>query len=132
MSTVNALSRPDLPDATQLAVERTHLAHERTMMAWVRTSTSLISFGFTIYKFLQGMQQGGTAHPPGMLTPRRFGLAMIGIGLLALVVASIENRKNVESLADRYGPGPRSLASMLAWLIAIFGMAAFVLVLFRQ
>jgi len=48
------------------------------------------------------------------------------------VVASIENRKNVESLADRYGPGPRSLASMLAWLIAIFGMAAFVLVLFRQ
>jgi Domain of unknown function (DUF202) len=43
----------DLPNATQLAVERTHLAYERTLMAWVRTATSLISFGFTIYKFFQ-------------------------------------------------------------------------------
>jgi inner membrane protein YidH len=132
MTAGSATSKPDLPDATKLAVERTHLAHERTMMAWVRTSTSLISFGFTIYKFLQGAQQGGAAHPPGALTPRRFGLAMIGIGLLALVVASIENRKNVKTLEGRYGPAPRSLASMVAWLIAIFGLLAFVLVLFRQ
>ena len=28
-----------IPDATQLAVERTRLAYERTLMAWVRTST---------------------------------------------------------------------------------------------
>src|SRR4030095_4895232 len=39
-------------DSSQsLAVQRTFLAHERTLMAWVRTSASLISFGFTIYKF---------------------------------------------------------------------------------
>ena len=37
-------------ERTTLAVERTRLAHERTLMAWVRTATSLISFGFTIYK----------------------------------------------------------------------------------
>jgi putative membrane protein len=36
-----------------LAVDRTWLAHERTLMAWVRTATSMISFGFTIYKFFQ-------------------------------------------------------------------------------
>jgi putative membrane protein len=46
-----------LPDATQLAVERTTLAHERTLMAWVRTSVSLISFGFTIYKFFQYLRE---------------------------------------------------------------------------
>ena len=87
MATVSAPGKPDLPDATQLAVERTHLAHERTMMAWVRTATALISFGFTIYKFMQYMQQqgGGPLHL-GTLTPRRFGLLMIGMGLLALVV----------------------------------------------
>lgn len=39
--------------STKLAFERTNLAHERTLMAWVRTATSLISFGFTIYKFFQ-------------------------------------------------------------------------------
>jgi putative membrane protein len=132
MVTVNVPARPDLPDATRLALERTHLAHERTMMAWVRTSTSLISFGFTIYKFLQGMQQGGSARPAGILTPRRFGLVMIGIGLVGLVVASIENRRNVKSLEERYGPAPRSLASLLAWLIALFGISAFVLVFLRE
>src|SRR3989337_955177 len=38
---------------TKLAYERTNLAHERTLMSWVRTATSLITFGFTIYKFFQ-------------------------------------------------------------------------------
>jgi putative membrane protein len=38
---------------TRLGVERTRLAYERTMMAWVRTATSLITFGFSIYKFFQ-------------------------------------------------------------------------------
>ena len=44
---------PQLDSSTRLAVDRTRLAHERTLMAWVRTATSLISFGFTIYKFCQ-------------------------------------------------------------------------------
>ncbi|MDR3557688.1 MAG: DUF202 domain-containing protein [Syntrophobacteraceae bacterium] len=39
------------PSSNQLALERTILAHERTLMGWVRTSTSLITFGFTLYKF---------------------------------------------------------------------------------
>ena len=42
-----------LDSGTKLAVDRTWLAHERTMLAWVRTAASLISFGFTIYKFFQ-------------------------------------------------------------------------------
>ena len=41
----------------ELALRRTFLAHERTLMAWIRTSVSLISFGFTIYKFFQYLAQ---------------------------------------------------------------------------
>ncbi len=44
-----------IPGSTELALDRTYLAHDRTLMAWVRTATSLISFGFTIYKFFQYM-----------------------------------------------------------------------------
>ncbi len=43
----------EIDTGTRLAVDRTRLAHERTLMAWVRTATSLISFGFTIYKFFE-------------------------------------------------------------------------------
>ena len=45
----------DLPldTSTRLAIERTRLANERTLMAWIRTCTSLIAFGFTIFKVFQ-------------------------------------------------------------------------------
>jgi inner membrane protein YidH len=47
-----------LDTGMKLAVERTRLAHERTTMAWGRTAASLISFGFTIYKFFDIEQEG--------------------------------------------------------------------------
>ena len=55
-----------LDSGTRLAVERTRLAYERTLMAWVRTGTSLISFGFTIYKFFEFESEKGAVHrsPP--------------------------------------------------------------------
>jgi uncharacterized membrane protein YidH (DUF202 family) len=52
---VNTTAAADPP--TALALERTRLAHERTLMAWVRTATSLISFGFTIYKAFEYLLQ---------------------------------------------------------------------------
>jgi putative membrane protein len=46
---------------TALAEERTDVALDRTLMAWVRTTLSVISFGFTIFKFFQYFQQTGEA-----------------------------------------------------------------------
>lgn len=63
----------DLPSSTQLAVERTRLAHERTLMAWVRTAASLISFGFTIYKFFQYMRGNRPDVVDGAIGPRDSG-----------------------------------------------------------
>jgi putative membrane protein len=48
-----AQSVPGLDVSTTLAFERTRVAYERTMLGWVRTATSLITFGFTIYKYFQ-------------------------------------------------------------------------------
>ena len=53
--------------STRLSYERTMLSHDRTLMSWVRTATSLITFGFTIYKFFQ-IELGGlasTSNSPG-------------------------------------------------------------------
>ena len=66
------MNAPAITDATRLAVERTRLAHERTLMAWVRTATSLISFGFTLFKFFQYLHQAGG--PPSAL-PTSWGRA---------------------------------------------------------
>jgi putative membrane protein len=44
------MAEQPLDASTRLAAQRTRLAQERTLMAWIRTCTSLIAFGFTIFK----------------------------------------------------------------------------------
>jgi putative membrane protein len=126
-------SLSQLPDSSALAVERTRLAHERTLMAWVRTALSLISFGFTIYKFFEYLRENAQRNPvAGALNPRRFGMSMIVVGLFMLVVATVQHRRDLKVLDTRYGKGPGSLASVVAILVGALGVLAFVGVLLRQ
>ena len=123
----------DLPPATLLALDRTRLAHERTLMAWVRTAVSLITFGFTIYKFFQAMaEKAGPAQPERLLGPRGYGLLMIGTGLFALLLATISHRRDMQAMRKTYGKVPYSLAAVLAAAISILGIVAFLVVIFRQ
>jgi putative membrane protein len=121
-----------LPAATKLALERTRLAHERTLMAWVRTATSLISFGFTLYKFFQYLHQDKAAVETGILGPRGFALIMIGIGLTALIFATIEHRRNLQALRAEYMSVPPSLATVVGGLVAVLGVLGLLTVLLRQ
>ena len=116
------MSNPGVaPDSTHLALDRTWLAHERTLMAWVRTATSMISFGFTIYKFFQFESGRGAPVARGIVTPRDFALMMVSIGLVALVMATNAHRKEVRGLADHLG-GRRSRAQVVAVLVSVFGL----------
>jgi len=119
-------------NSNQMAMDRTRLAHERTLMAWVRTATSLISFGFTIYKFFQYLQDKNQAPADRILGPREFALIMIGIGLLALLFATFQHRRDMLTLRAQYPGVPYSLATVLAGLLSILGIVAFVAVVFRQ
>ena len=89
-------------DATQLAAERTRLAHERTLMAWIRTATSLISFGFTIYKFFQFLREQNepSALPSTSRVRASFALLMILAGLVALVLATVQHRRDIKSATN--------------------------------
>ncbi len=122
---------PHLDDATLLAVERTRVAHDRTLLAWVRTSVSLISFGFTIYKFFQYLRDSSGNAASNPAGPRRFGLSMILIGLVALVLATIQYRGDIAKLAARYGPQPRSLTAALSALVGVLGIVGLAFVYFR-
>src|SRR6476660_5850404 len=114
----------DLSAATRLALERTRLAHERTMMAWIRTAASLISFGFTIYKFFQYLQQGQKV-PSVAIGPRGFALILIGVGLGSLAIAAVEQRRNLQALRKAYGELPFSLAAIVGALVALLGVFGF-------
>ena len=125
----------DLPNATQLAVERTRLAYERTLMAWVRTATSLISFGFTIYKFFQFLHEenaGKMPHTEHLIGPRQFALLMILVGLGTLGLATLQHRQHMQMLRAQGASIPYSLAMGLALLVVVIGFLGLFVVLFRQ
>jgi putative membrane protein len=75
-------------DRTDLAVRRTMMAADRSLMAWIRTALSMISFGFTIYKILQGFQESGSKLPTEQ-TSRNIGLFLIGLGTASMVMGTI-------------------------------------------
>jgi putative membrane protein len=109
---------------TDLAFERTALAYERTLMAWIRTAMSLISFGFTIYKFFQEWRR--TEQPvQTIFTPRIVGMIMILFGLIGLLFASVQHYTAIKKLKKDYPNIQRSLSSVLAILILMFGLALF-------
>ena len=119
------------PDSNQMAVDRTWLAHERTLMAWVRTATSMISFGFTIYKFFQFETDKSTTTRHSVFSPRDFAIFMISIGLLSLLIATISHRSEVRDMKALLN-GRRSLAEIIAYLVCGFGLLVLVTTLFRH
>jgi putative membrane protein len=125
-----------LGDRTGLALDRTLMALDRTLMAWVRTGTSLISFGFTVYKFFQYLREGQPAgQVEQLMTPRRFALVMIAMGVGALIVATVEHVRQRTTLITRYhayGPFHHSLAIKVAGAMSCLGLVGLVLVFMRQ
>jgi len=124
------LPPPTLDNGTRLAIDRTRLAYERTMMAWIRTAASLISFGFTIYKFFQ-LEIKGTPPNQHVIGPRGFALIMITTALVSLGMAGLQHHESLRLMKQTYGTIPRSVAGPVAFLIAILGVCALVSVIAR-
>ena len=121
---------------TQFSWMRSDLSNLRTLLAWVRTSVSMIGFGFTIYNFYRGFLEelGGTR---GDEAARNLGLALVGAGTVAMVVA-VWNYWSInqflESLDDSLEI-PRQLkrrwiySYVIATVIAIIGLMTFLFML---
>jgi putative membrane protein len=123
-----------MDNGTRLAAERTRLAYERTLMAWVRTAVSMITFGFTIYKFFQLELGERASHQGQVMGPRGFALTMIGIGLTALLTSTIQHRQRLRALRAELGENgaPLSVAMLVAGLFSFLGLLALVTVILRR
>jgi putative membrane protein len=116
---------------TKLSVERTLLAHERTLQAWVRTAASLISFGFTIYKFFQ-LELEGKVRDAQVIGPRAFASLMIIMGIVGLALATLQHRQDVKRMRREHPwMEERSLVGWIAAMISVLGILAIVSVLFN-
>ncbi len=100
-------------------------------MAWTRTATSLITFGFSVYKFFQIEAPRGVERSR-LVGPRQFAIALVSIGLFSLVLATFEYFQNMRMLRAEYPRTPRSLAVLVAGLISALGIVDLLLMILRQ
>ena len=116
-----------------MALSRTRLASERTMMAFLRTALSMISFGFTIFKFLQYVREaGGENSVVRAHGPRNMGLALIGLGIFVLAVGGWQHWHFLRQLrAEAEHKLPWSVTLTASVLLGLLGVVAFISLLVR-
>ena len=119
---------------------RTRMSLERTLMSWVRTAVSLIGFGFTIVQFFHRLPEipgANAARFPE--APYLMGLALIGCGVLALLVSIWQYRWGLKYLwsgsfaavAGATGEGMQTPLFAVAIALTLIGACAFFAVLFH-
>jgi putative membrane protein len=119
---------------------RTRLSLERTMMSWIRTATALIGFGFAIVQYLSHLVQAPGARAAVVPdAPRYLGLALIGSGVVALLISIWQYQWGIRYLTSgsfsviagvREG-GMHTPVMAIAVLLIFIGLFAFFAVLFH-
>ena len=109
---------------TDMAGARTLMAADRTLMAWVRTALSLMSFGFTIYKVLGALQEGGRPlHSPN--TPRNAGIFLVAMGTLAMVMGIVEYLQTRKALSSAMPIKLGRPSFVMALIMSVSGVVLF-------
>ena len=119
---------------------RTRLSLERTMMSWLRTAVALIGFGFAIVQYLYHLEQAPGAREAYLPhAPQYLGLALIGCGIVAVVISLWQYFWTVRYMwGEPYTPiagltqeGKHSPVVAVAILLIFIGLFAFFAVLLR-
>jgi inner membrane protein YidH len=124
-------SIPALDDSTRIAYESMRATYERIMMSWISTATSLITFGFSIYKFFQ-IEAPVAGQKNRLIGPSEFAFALVSIGLFSLLLATVEHIQSIRALSALYGTKRRSLAGLVAALITLLGIGSLLAMIFGQ
>jgi putative membrane protein len=116
----------ELDTSTKLAFERTRVAYERTMQAWIRTATSLITFGFSVYKFFQ-IDRPPNFKQTTLIGSQEFGEILVLLGIASLVLATIEYRGRIKEVEQQYPHKKHlSLSVWLAGAMSLLGVLALI------
>lgn len=113
-------------ERTDLAAVRTSMAASRSLMAWVRTGLSMIGFGFTIYKFIQGF--ASEVRPNAA---RNTGLFLIAWGTLSIAFGWLEYWQTAREIRVSHNITMRKFPLIMAGVTGMVGIALFLIVVLR-
>lgn len=116
--------------ATTLAVNRTLMGADRSLMAWIRTALSMVSFGFTIYKILEGLVASGSNFGAAG-QPRVVGLFLIGAGTVSILLGILEYWQRAKDLSTYEAVPIWRPSFVMAAAMALFSVALLSAMIFR-
>ena len=114
-----------------LPVMNTLMAADRTLMSWTRTSLSLLSFGFTIFKILQGFQDAEGKFVVRSDVPRDAGLFLTAMGTFAMVMGTLEYWQTLKVLHQQRIFGRPRAPLIMAMIMSVSGVLLFVSILVK-
>lgn len=117
-------------DRTVMAAKRTQMAADRSLMAWIRTGLSMISFGFTIYKLLEGFQ-ADLESLGRESSPRQLGLFLTGLGTVSVLIGTVEYWTRVRHLAPGRKFSCWTPTFVMALIMSAIGLFMFVGIISR-
>jgi len=133
MDTVEPKTTNELAvERTDMGTARTLMAADRTLMAWIRTSLSMLSFGFTIYKFLLYVRESLSDHLLKAEGPRRFGIVLIAFGTMCMLFGLIDYYRVFRQFGKAYGRSPWGFVFVAGIITAILGLYLLVGILIRR
>jgi uncharacterized membrane protein YidH (DUF202 family) len=109
----------------ELSLERVRLALERLQLAWLRTAITFIALGFTSFKFYYGRIEEGQHPVTEYVNGRTIGIFLILVGLVGLLQATLQHRKNHARLKVYYPQIYYSVSLVQSY--AVMGLAAVLL-----
>jgi putative membrane protein len=125
---------------TGMSFQRTRMAADRTLMAVIRTSLSLIGFGFTIFQVFHKLLEADVLKRAQ--APRNFGIALVLLGITALVLGIAYHARFMLALRRERGQMategllsaetrfPVSETLIIAVLLLLLGLLAIVSMVF--
>jgi len=101
-------------------------------MAWVRTGLSMLSFGFTIYKFLLYVKEILSGQVIKAQGPRRFAIVLITLGLMSMMFGLIDHYKVFKEYGRSSGRRRWNSAFFAGTITALLGIVLLVTILIHR
>lgn len=125
---------PGVDPRTTLAGQRTNLARlrvslalDRTTLAWIRTTLTMTTFGFGMIGFYRTLEEKTGTSKSAQLHHGaiKFGVALVILGLIAMVVSAISHWSSLRKLqaGENLIVARWPLSITVAMLLSIIGLA---------
>jgi uncharacterized membrane protein YidH (DUF202 family) len=115
----------------RLGLERMRIAVEKLQLARVKVTITFIALGFACYKIFYARIEAGKQPVLDFPNGRDIAIFLIFVGLVILLLATVQHRKRLANLEIQYESMPYSLSSLVSYIVLVLSFSLLLTVILR-